>query len=68
MKLTITQLLYGEFIWNKEKVVIVRNDNYSDMKRLEFQYEAIDNDYIVYFIEAHYDKETDTPYLMLWCE
>lgn len=68
VNLTITHLLYKEIIWNKEKVVIERNGTKSEMKRLEFQYEAIDKDYIIHWIEPMYDKETDTPFLLIHCE
>lgn len=68
MGLTITKLLYGGLVWNKEKVVISHNEKESEMKRLEFQYEAIDKDYKVTFIEPKYCKETDTAYLVLTCE
>jgi hypothetical protein len=68
MTVTINNLLNGELVWKKEKVKIRYNDQESEMKRLEFQYEAIDNNYEVYLIEPMYDKETATPYLLLWCE
>lgn len=68
VELTISKLLYGEIIWNKEMVVINHNGKKSEMKRLEFQYDAIDNDYKVLSIEPQYCKETDTAFLIIDCE
>jgi hypothetical protein len=68
MTLTVAQLLYQEIVWNKQKVVIDYNGKLSKCDRLEFQYEAIDNDYKVYCIEPVYNKETNTVYLLIGCE
>lgn len=68
MELTLTKLLYGEFIWNKEQVVIELDEQCSEMKRLEFHYDALDKDYRVTSIEPKYCEETHTPYLHLTCE
>lgn len=67
MKITVSALLYQEFIWNKERVQIHKGDFWSEITRLEFQYEAIDNDYEVCWIEPGND-ETDGAYLILHCE
>ncbi len=68
MKLTVSDLLYKEIIWNKEQVKIEKDEIISEMKRLEFHYEAIDNDYIISWIEPMYCEETKTPYLIIHCE
>lgn len=68
MKLTIPDLLHNEIIWNKEQVVIIYNDEKSEMKRLEFHYDAIDNSYRVVEIEPNYDKVTQTAYLVITCD
>jgi len=69
MKLTISYLLYKEeIIWNKEMIKIEKDENISEMKRLEFHYEAIENDYIVTWIEPMYCEESKVPYLTLHCE
>lgn len=71
MKITVSQLLHEEYIWNKELVQINFENKdgsiqCSEIKRLEFQYQAIDNDYVVWFIEP-YINDDGNPYLILHC-
>lgn len=72
MELTVADLLYKGLIWNKEKVQIkleLEDGTFSEseIKRLEFQYDAIDNDYIVSFIEPEYDEVDNIAYLIINC-
>jgi len=65
--LTITDLLYKDLLWNKEKVMIRINEKDSKIVRLEFQYDAIDDDYKIDWMEPMYCEETKTPYLKIHC-
>jgi hypothetical protein len=65
--LTVSKLLRDEIVWNKELVVIEVDNVRSEMKRLEFHYDAIDNDYEVSWIEALYDEKSKTIYLLIHC-
>jgi hypothetical protein len=71
--ITVEELLRDEWVWNKELVMIRTEDEegngeYSEIKRLEFQYEALDNCYKVEWIEPMYDHENKKPYLLIHCE
>jgi hypothetical protein len=71
MKITVTQLLREELIWNKELVQIWFEDDdgnidRSEIKRLEFQYDAIDNEWLVSWIEP-YVNFGRYPYLIIHC-
>jgi hypothetical protein len=44
------------------------NGEYTEIKRLEFHYEAIDNCYKVSWLEPMYDEENKQPYLLIHCE
>lgn len=66
--ITISDLLYHEIVWNKELVVVEIDEIKSTIKRLEFHYDAIENNYKVNYLEPMYDKNSKKPYLILHCE
>jgi hypothetical protein len=66
MVITFDDLLRDELVWNKEPVMVVLeddegNNHYSEIKRLEFHYEAIDYCYKILWIEPMYDEVNKKP-------
>lgn len=66
-----SDLLNKELMWNKELVQISYEDNegnhkLGEIKRLEFHYEEIENDFEVLWFEPLYDKEINKSYMKIY--
>ncbi|ASU04107.1 hypothetical protein [Bacillus phage Juan] len=66
-----SELLHKELMWNKELVQISYEDEegncrLGEIKRLEFHYEEIENDFEVLWFEPLFDKDLDRCYMKVY--